>query len=242
LTEDPQLERPQRGARLESELRIESLAHVAENVERLGLASAAIEREHQLAAEAFAEGMLGGQGSQLADELGVSSELEVGVNALLERGQAKLFESCRLDGREGLGRDARKRWSAPEREGVGEHARTLRRLELRGLSDEVLEAVEVELSGIDADRIAGCAACNPVAEYLAQPQDVVLQSGLRQLRAACRPQLVDQAVGRDDLVGVQEQQGQERTLPRAAECQGPPLFEHLDGTEYSELCAYLQRR
>ena len=56
--------------------------------ERLGLPAAAVKREHQLRAEALAQRMLGDERLELADHLGVTTEREVGLDALLERCQA----------------------------------------------------------------------------------------------------------------------------------------------------------
>ena len=54
-------------------------------VERLGLASRAVEREHQLAAQPLAQRVLGDQRLELADQLSVAAERELGVDAPLER-------------------------------------------------------------------------------------------------------------------------------------------------------------
>ena len=50
-------------------------------LERLGLAAAAVQREHQLAAQVLAQRVLSHQRLELADELGVAAEREVGLDA-----------------------------------------------------------------------------------------------------------------------------------------------------------------
>lgn len=187
--------------------------------------------------EALAEGILRCQRPQLAHELALPSELEVGVDSLFQCGQPFFVQSFCLYGREGLGRDIRERWPPPEREGIGEQAGALGRSCFCSGGGEVLEALEVELARFDSDRIAGGMALDAIAEHLAQPVDLVLQGGLWQLRRPRGPQPVDETLGRNDLVGVQEQQREKRPLTRAAQRQRPPFLEHLDRAEYPELCA-----
>ena len=83
----------QRPAGLDPELLDQRPARVAVDVERLGLATRAVEREHELAAQALAQRVLGDQRLELADELGVAAERELGVDALLERRHAQLLEA-----------------------------------------------------------------------------------------------------------------------------------------------------
>ena len=53
------------------------------------------------------------QGLELADDVGVAPEREVGVDPLLQRGQAELLQAGALVAREGL-RELRERWAAPQ--------------------------------------------------------------------------------------------------------------------------------
>ena len=55
------------------------------------------------------------------------------------------------------------------------------------------------------------------SEQLPQTGDGVVDRGERSARRLLTPQDVDHAVGRDDLIGVDEQQGEERALVSAAE-------------------------
>ena len=72
-------------------------ARVPVRLERLGLSARAVEREHQLAAQALAMGVLRDQRLQLADQLGVAAERKVGLDALLERREAQVVEPAALD-------------------------------------------------------------------------------------------------------------------------------------------------
>jgi hypothetical protein len=62
-------------------------------VERVGPPPGAVQGKHELAAEAFAQGMLGDQGRERCDHLGVASQGQLGLDARFERGQ--LCEGCR---------------------------------------------------------------------------------------------------------------------------------------------------
>ena len=115
LLEDRPLEPPQLLPRLEPELLVEQAAAGLVDGERLGLAAAAVEREHELAAQALAQRVLADEPLQLGHELRVAAELEVGVDPLLERGEPLLLEAGALgacERRVELG----ERRPAPERE------------------------------------------------------------------------------------------------------------------------------
>ena len=101
---------------------------------------------------------------------------------------------------------------------------------------ELLEAREVELVALDADHVAGRAGDDPVgAEGLAELRDVVLDRVQRLLGRAHSPELVDQAVGRDDLVRAGEQQGEQRSLALTPECKRAVGVDHLQGPKDPEL-------
>ena len=85
LPQDRLLELAQLSAGLDAELVDEHLAGRAVDLKRLGLAAATVQAEHQLAAEPLAERVLLDESLQLADELAVAAEREVGLDALLQR-------------------------------------------------------------------------------------------------------------------------------------------------------------
>ena len=102
------------------------------------------------------------------------------------------------------------------------------------LREQRREAIRVELSVLEPEHVAGrsrqqdaAAGIRPVsalvAEHLAQPGDVPLHDLRRRRRRRLAPELVDQTIGRDDLVRVQEEHGQEGTLlPRSRPPAGGP--------------------
>ena len=69
----------------------------AVDLERLGLATAAVERKHQLTAQPLAEGVSSDERLQLGDEPRVAAEHELGVDPLLESGHAQLVQPRALE-------------------------------------------------------------------------------------------------------------------------------------------------
>ena len=85
LPENRLLQRAQFLAGLEPELVHQHAARVLVCLERVGLPSRAVERQHQLRPEAFPQGLLIDELLQLADQLACGAQLEVGVDPLFER-------------------------------------------------------------------------------------------------------------------------------------------------------------
>jgi hypothetical protein len=235
LAEDRLLEAPQLGAGLDAELVDQRAARVAVDVERLRLAAAAIERQHQLATRAFAERVLGHERLELPDELGMTARLQVGVHAVLERGEPQALEAGDLRSREVLVREVCERRPAPHRERLAQPSRRALRGRFARLGNDPLEARPVELVRLDAQQVAGLARDeSPLAELFAQARDVDLNAFRRRARRLFRPKLVDQPRHRDDLVRVQEEDRQQRPLLPRPEVQRVPLLDHLQRAEEPE--------
>ena len=178
LAQDRALELLQRRARLDSQLVDERAPGGLVGGQRLGLAPRPVQREHQLAAQALAKGVLGRQRVELRDERGVPAESEVGVDPHLDREEVHLLEAPdrRLGKR--LVREIGERGTAPECECLAELLGGLLRVGSAGLLDEALEPVEIELLGGEPDHIAGRERDEQLgtrAERLAQPRDARLQ-------------------------------------------------------------------
>src|SRR5262249_39987457 len=83
------------------------------------------------------------------------------------------------------------------------------------LLEQRLEALEVELTRRETEAVTRRATLYPIAaEERPQPRDVGVERTPGALPGALAPQVVDQSIAGDDLVRVQEQQRQERTLLR----------------------------
>ena len=107
------------------------------------------------------------------------------------------------------------------------------------LGAEPLEAAEVDLVGRDVEHVPGVPGDEHVgAERLAQERDVVLERVPGRPRRALAPELLDQAVGRDRLGGVQEQRREERAVLAPRQVDRLPAVERFERAEYSEFhCA-----
>jgi hypothetical protein len=113
LPENRLLQLPQCGSRLDAELLDEEVSRPAVDLERVGLASRPVEREHELPPQTFSQRVGGDQRLQLLDQLTAGRESQVGVDALLERLQAELDEPRDLLHCRRLVLDVTERASAP---------------------------------------------------------------------------------------------------------------------------------
>jgi hypothetical protein len=93
VAEDGLLQLLQSRARLQAELIYERAPSLPVDRERLGLPARAVERAHERGGESLAQRMLVDERLELADELGVTAEREVGVEPPLQRVQAELLEA-----------------------------------------------------------------------------------------------------------------------------------------------------
>ncbi len=109
VEQDLLLELLQRLAGVEAELVDEPGARVLVGGECVRLPAGAVEREDQQPGEALAQRVVANEPFELADDLGVAAEREVGLEAQLERGQPQLLEPADLVARERLVLELRKR-------------------------------------------------------------------------------------------------------------------------------------
>ena len=227
LVEHRPLERLQLLPGLDAELVHERLARGAVRRERVGLAAGAIEREHLLGAEALAVRVLRHERVELRHELRVLPEREVGIDPLFECAESLLFEPAGRRRGERLAVEVGKRRTTPERE-------RLARPRLRSQPGELVEVrapcgnVEHVPRGARAERGA------VLPERLPQAGHVHLQRGARRLRRRIPPELVDQPLGRDDAVRVQQEQREHRPLLARPEVELDAVALGLERAEKSE--------
>ena len=122
---------------------------------------------------AFAERMRLGQLTRFADDLGVPSAGEIGLEPPFEGECAQLLEPVRDRSDRRLLREVDERRPAPERERLAERVGGLGRPSLverdAALVEQSLEAGQVERVRLDPDGIAGAAGLDRLpAERLAQ--------------------------------------------------------------------------
>ena len=98
------------------------------------------------------------------------------------------------------------------------------------------EAVEIQLVLAHLQQVTRRPGLYPLLpEQLAQPRDVDLERFLCRLRRVVLPQRVDQPVIRDNVVGIEEQHGEQGALLGTAEIDGLPIRKHLQRAEDPEL-------
>ena len=219
LREHRALELLQLATGLEPEVLHQRPPGVAERVERLGLAAGSVEREHQLRVEPLAVRVLGDQRLQLAGHGDVLTQLELDLDALLDGGQLQLGEPAGLGRGEAPQRDVRERRAAEEGERLPPEPRGRLRIAVaagraRPLAER-LEAREVELVRLEANRVAGRERHDRLlgAERAAQLGEMDLQGLGGGRRRIVSPQLVDEPRGGHRVLPVRQQQdGQQRAL------------------------------
>ncbi len=248
LAQDRPLEALELRARVDPELLGQRPAGVAVDAERVGLAARAVKRQHELPAQTLAQRVLTDQRLKLADERGVEAEGEIGLDPLLERGEAQLLEARDFRLRERLVREVGERVPAPQIEGVVEQFGGGRRISgggrPRSLAELMLEALRVEPVRLDPEQVAAGARQHDLArrspcalglERLAKLRDVHLERVRRGLGRPRPPQVVDQAIARNHRVGVQQQDREKRPLLGRSERKRLVLVENLKRSEDPEI-------
>jgi hypothetical protein len=160
--------------------------------------------------------MLGDQRPELADDLALMPERELGLEAELDRCKAKLLETRALVPGERL-RELRQRRASPEGERVTQpHGRALRIVLLERsatVGDCALEPGEVELVLVHLDRVTRLPCVHSrLGQRLAQLRDLDLHHLVGGLGHVLAPERVDELVARDRAVRAQEQDRQESPL------------------------------
>ncbi len=240
-TQDRPLELLHGCTRLETQLGGKLVPNVRVGAECLGLPAGAIEREHQLATETLAQRLLCDERLELGDERLVPSKREVRVDPLLERQEPQLFEALDLRLGEGLVREVRQRLASPQRErlaqalgGLGGPALDVRAPAVLYVA---LEPPRVDLLGVDLKQVgARTRDQHPGSvQRLSQSRDLVVEAVAGRVGGLPAPELVDQPVARDDLVGVEQEKGKQAALFGAAELDDALAQPNLNRPEEQKL-------
>ena len=175
MVEDGSLEALELIVRLEPELLVQQPPARAVDLERVCLAAAAIEGQHQLAAQTFPQWLLAHEPLELGNQLRVAPQRELGLDPLLERRQPLLFQPRSLGAGEGVAQLGQRR-STPQGQPFPEQPGGLGGLLRARRRHQPLEAMEVELTVADPDEVAGGLRQDQIpAERLAQLGDVHLE-------------------------------------------------------------------
>ena len=114
--EDRLLQPPELRPRLEPQLVGEHAPRLLERLERVGLAAAAVEREHQLSPQPLPEGVVRERRTERRRELAMLAEREPDLEVLLERVDVQRLEPARLGAEPRRAGQPLQRRSAPEGE------------------------------------------------------------------------------------------------------------------------------
>ena len=196
VLEDRPLEPRQRRPGLEAQLLGQHAPAVPVDLQRLGLAPGAIQRQHQLRAQALAQRLARDGGLELGDQLGMAPARQVGLDAALQRDHPALQDAVDLHARLGRLGQLGQRRSAPHAQPGAELGGgalgVARRQRLASGLQAALEALEVQRPRLDPQPIAPPVGLQrPVAavrtQRAAQLRDVVLQDLRRPSAADARP-------------------------------------------------------
>ena len=208
----------------------------------LPLASRAVQGEHQLFPETLPERVTRREALELADHLSVFSDGELRLDPVLERAEPLLLQPRGLGLERRLTGEVGERRAAPQIQRVVERAdggTRVDRQQAPGVSQDRSEPCGVELRRLRLEAVARSAPLEPFgAERLAQVRGVALERVAGRLGWLIAPDLVDEHLGGDEMVGAEEQVGEDRTLLGSAERDRAVAFlEHLDRPEHPELHA-----
>jgi len=157
--QDQRLDLAQPARWFDAELVDEDTAGISVHSQRFCLPSAAVQGQHELAAQRLAQGVRVDERSQLADQICVPAERKVRVDPVTEHRQSQLFQPTDLDPGERLVADVGECRSAPETEGLPQRGRSPQYVAARQLRPsgdrQGLESVRVERAGSQLERIAG---------------------------------------------------------------------------------------
>ena len=206
------------------------------HVQSLRLPARTVQREHQLAQEALPQRVLGDEPFELADDVAVATELEVGVDALGESDETELVQPPDLRLREVLERELRERRSPPQLECAYEMLASLLRREPARVRERALEAVRIDLLGRDPQDVAGGTCLEYVRpQRLPELTDAVLKRCHGRLRRILAPEEVDEPIRRDDTARRERENGEQRALPLTAERNRSGLVRDLERPQYPEI-------
>ena len=216
LRKDRGLQPAQLRAGVEPELLAQDATTFLEDAQRVGLASGAIQRDHQQPTKPFAQRVRGDERFELADHDPMSPELQLDVEPFLDRGEAQFRDPSDLRRRELLVGELGERAASPQRLGLSQQFDGTREITAccSGAScrDELFEAVQVDRLRWNLERIATTARRDEArrAERAAQLRHQALQTVARRGRGLRPPQPVDELISRHRPTTLQRQHHQER--------------------------------
>ncbi len=237
MEQDPLLESLQRRRRIEPELVSKHRSELLVGPKRLGMAPAAIEREHQELPGAFAQRIVADGGVQHRDDLGGTPGLELRCRHLLDRVQVEVTESADVGLSELLVGEVRQRGAVPQAQCGPQHLRATGEVadanQPAPIVDEPLEPPGIDCLRVGVELVPRSPGGQhlPSADRFQRPTEfrhVNLDRVRCRARGMLAPQQVDEPIDRDDLSRVQQQDREERPLLRRAELGDQPVRGHRE--------------
>jgi hypothetical protein len=180
--------------------------------------------------------MFGCERLQLADDVRMATEGEVGVDAPLQRREPQLLESSDRRLGEGFVCEVGECGAAPERERRAELLGRDRRLGRPRLFEETFESTQVELVRLDLEQIAGRPGEQDLgAKRLAELRHVHLKRVHRSLGRRLAPDLIDEPIAAHDLIRVKKEDRKYSALPRAPKLKWAIALDDLEGPKDPKL-------
>jgi hypothetical protein len=180
LLQDRDLEVAQRRTRVDPELVGEPAPDAVQRGERVGLATAPVEGQHQLGVDPLVERVLAGQPGQLPDQLRVLAQRQRGVDPGQLPPQPQAVQPGHLVGQAGHPGQVGQRLAAPQRQRVGEVTLRVGRAGRDGALDQRLRELDVDRAGVEVQHVAG-------ARHTIAPGRPAGGAGARRGSAACSP-------------------------------------------------------
>ena len=176
--------------------------------------------------------MLGDKRLELADHLRLAAELELSLEPVLPCRYARLFEPGGLGHHRVFELDVREGRPTPEPERFAQARRPLLRRFARGVSDDALEAVDIDHIPRNVEQVTRRASDEHLGtEHLPELRDEVLERADGCLRGFVAPELVHQPIRRDDLTGAQREEREQGALFLAAHVEDATVDVDLEWPE-----------
>jgi hypothetical protein len=243
LLQDAALERADRLARAEAQL-AQAVRERAVGLERLDLAAAGVQREHQRAGELLAQRLGVDQAAQLGDGLERPAELHQRAGAGCLGLGAEVLQAADLGDRELRLAELAVGRAAPEREGGVVGGERFGGRERGSRAHLAFEALRVDLLGVDLEAVAravadeqrrrGAALAVRLQEG-AQVRDADGERARGHLARDVVPGGVEQRVSPDRPPRIEQQPRQDRALLRARRRRGGRRTGDLDPAQHAEL-------
>jgi hypothetical protein len=237
VVEDLALEPLQGRPRIDPQLFGEQPPALLVSVEGIVLASGAIEGQHQLRAQPFAERVGGNEALELGDELRVTAEHQLHLEPLLRRRQTKLLEPEHVLGGERVVAEVRERVTTKQGESSTQQFGTACGVVLSvRLVDERLEAADVDALAVEPEQVSRRSCLDRVgSEQLAQSGDVTVQRRVRRLRRRLAPERSDELVARNHVVHVEQEKRQQSAVLRSRRSDHAFASDDLEWAEEAEI-------